>query len=131
MAVLYKKKASDSTAIPAIDLFQKNVKGTVLAGNGGVAYRVSDINRYFENDFLPITQKHEAKMGGRPAGMEWGLAHVWKYGNGANNKQGLGFFIVPVLIDSAGKVLNYFDPANDGYYDHSGDNLSDEGHLFP
>ncbi|GAB4093545.1 hypothetical protein [Flaviaesturariibacter terrae] len=131
----------DSESIAGRQAFLEIATNTTMKDNQGVAYRLSDIREYLDSGkFDEIQNKHleHMKDGGVsiPANCVWALGYVWKYGKGANGKEGLGFFVVPMLTDtSSGTVLNYFDPANDKYYFHPKkgelNTIYDEGNLFP
>ncbi|GAB4093546.1 hypothetical protein [Flaviaesturariibacter terrae] len=134
MATEYVRGIDDATARKAIDQFKIRAAGSDLISGSGVAYRLKDIRNYFENILPEIQERHLEKMGGSlPPGKDWGISYEWKYGESANGRTGLSFFVVPVLMDEAGTVLDYF--SSDAYHHPTGNdqnyNVFDEGNLWP
>ncbi|RYY83989.1 MAG: hypothetical protein EOO15_20285 [Chitinophagaceae bacterium] len=131
----YEKAIPDVAAKSPREDFESEIAKTSLAYHKGVAYSLTSIQDYLgKGRMAAIIKRHEDKVRGKEdmSNYVWGLGYAWKYGDAANGKTGIGFYVLPVWMHkTTGAVIDYFDPVNEKFYDFSDINMYDEGHLFP
>jgi|GEM_PF-7112745 len=132
------KPVSDAVAFEGVQAFVQRASGSAFDSNLGLLFDPHGLKRYLSDIMPGIIARHEEHMrsGGveKPTGALWGLSFAYKYGL-ADHREGLGFYVVPMLYVPGEAVFDYFKQENDPYYYRpaSGQsaNVYNEGQVWP
>ncbi|RYZ31834.1 MAG: hypothetical protein EOP49_38385 [Sphingobacteriales bacterium] len=144
MKDFFKTPEADTVVDGPIKIFNNETDIAKLKAYKGVYFDASELEGYLSQTLPDIKKRYANHMNNGsddlPSGYELKIGFYWKLGPDAGNKQGLGFYVVP-LVTKNGVIEDYFLQDSTGQlnksYPHStlGQqatyNVYNEGHLFP
>lgn len=140
--VKFKTSVDDNTAGNGISNYTRITSPTSIYNCQGVYYDSADIADFLKIHWPAIKRRHESYMQSRqislPKNCDWKVGFYWMARSSAPNKDSLGFYVTPLIVDTMKKqVFDYFNIRFKDYYHHNTpnkpneNNIFDEGQLWP